>query len=78
VSGGGEPTAVARAARVAPEAHEPARRLVKNPAASRAKKNPRVARRRGRAARDAADRAARDGVAPVTSEDAPPAARQRT
>ena len=30
------------------------------------------------AAKDAADRAARDGVAPVTSEDAPPAARQRT
>jgi hypothetical protein len=47
VSGGGEPTAVARAARVAPEAHEPARRLVKNPAASRAKKT--------RAWRDVAD-----------------------
>ena len=42
-----EPTAVARAARVAPEAHEPARRLLKNPAASRATKT--------RAWRDVAD-----------------------
>jgi hypothetical protein len=47
VSGGGEPAAVARAARVARRGAQPARRLLKNPAASRAKKT--------RAWRDVAD-----------------------